>query len=379
MLLIKNGNLHLPGKQVQKEGDILIEGEYIKKIGKNLQAEGAEVMDATGKEVFPGFILPLTSVGLIDYANLKQCDSDETSSPCHPGLHVRYALDGREVERQRYWMGGITSFGAAPANRTLLGGQMGVYHITGFTASQMCVRDTVAVKGNFLSNVKATFQSKGMEPMTRMGMASLLRRELDAAKRWMETDDREYNADYAALAKVLRKEIPLLMNANTVTDIADIIEIGREYGIRLILNGVYEGHLVTDLLKESKASVIMGDLFDCGARIWYRTEVDKILSLREEQNVCIGCSAGRVGRENLLWNGCRLIQEGYSPEDVLDMMTVKTAEVLGVEDLIGSIREGLFADIAVYNGNPLESWTADIQATLVAGKIVYQKEGGAVC
>ena len=86
-----------------------------------------------------------------------------------------------------------------------------------------------------------------------------------------------------------------------------------------------------------------------------------------------------MGRENLLWNGCRLIQEGYFPADVLDMMTVKTAEVLGVEDLIGSIQEGLFADLAIYNGNPLESWTADVQATLVAGKIVYQKEGGAVC
>jgi len=379
MLLIKNGNLHLPGQQVLKEGDILIEGAYIKQIGKNLSDERAEVLDATGKEVFPGLILPLTSVGLTDYANLRQNDSNEISSPCHPRLHVRYALDGREVERQRYWMGGITSFGAAPANGALLAGQMGVYHITGFTASQMCVRDTVAVKGNFLSDVKSTFQSKGVEPMTRMGMSALLRRELDAAKRWMETGNSEYHADYVALAKVLRKEIPLLMNANTVTDIADVLEIGREYGIRLILNGVYEGHLVADLIEESNASVILGDLFDSGARIWYQTEIDKILSLREKQPVCIGCSSGGVGRENLLWNGCRLIQEGYSPTDVLDMMTVKTAEVLGVEDLIGSIQEGLFADLAIYNGNPLESWTADVQATLVAGKIVYQKEGGAVC
>lgn len=379
MLLIKNGALHLPGQQVLEGGDILIEGEYIKQIGKNLSTEGAEVLDATGKEVFPGFILPLTSVGLTDYANLRQSDSDETSSPCHPGLHVRYALDGREVERQQYWMGGITSFGAAPANGSLLAGQMGVYHVKGFTASQMCVRDTVAVKGNFLSEVKSTFRSKGMEPMTRMGMSALLRRELDGAKRWMEAESSEYQADYAALAKVLKNEIPLLMNVNTVTDIADVLEIGREYGIRLILNGVYEGHLISDLLKESKASIILGDLFDSGARIWYQTEINQILSLGTEQNVCIGCSAGGVGRENLLWNGCRLIQEGYSPADVLDMMTIKTAEVLGVEDLIGSIQEGLFADLVVYQGNPLESWTADVQATLVAGNIVYEKEGGAVC
>ena len=76
MLLIKNGNLHLPGQQVLKEGDILIEGAYIKQIEKNLSDERAEVLDATGKEVFPGLILPLTSVGLTDYANLRQNDSN---------------------------------------------------------------------------------------------------------------------------------------------------------------------------------------------------------------------------------------------------------------------------------------------------------------
>lgn len=52
MLLIKNGNLHLPGQQVLKEGDILIEGAYIKQIGKNLSDEEVEVLMQLEKRFF---------------------------------------------------------------------------------------------------------------------------------------------------------------------------------------------------------------------------------------------------------------------------------------------------------------------------------------
>lgn len=375
MLLIKKGNLHLPGQKVLPEGDILIKDGHICQIGKNLEEENADVLDAEGKEVFPGFILPLTSVGLTDYANLRQNDSDELSAPSHPGLHVRYALDSRETDLQRYWLGGITSFGAAPADGALLAGQMGIYHVTGSTAGDMCVCETVAVKGNFTSTVKSVFKAKNLAPMTRMGMAAILRSQLREAKRWMEQENREYNADYEALGRVLNKEIPLLMNADTVTDISDVLEIAKEFGIRVILNGVYEGHLVKDLISEAKAPVILGDAFASGARIWYETETDKLISLKEQIPVCIGCSSGGVGRENLLWNACKLVQEGYDANDVLDMLTVKTAETFGVDHLIGSLKEGLLADLVIYNGNPLESWKADVEAAVVAGKIVYEKKG----
>lgn len=378
MLLIKNGNLHLPKQQVLV-GDVLIEDDHIVKIGTDLPAENACVIHAEGKEVFPGFILPLTSVGLVDYANLRQGDSNETSSPCNPQLHVKYALDGREVALQRYWESGITSIGAAPGDGGLLAGQMGVYHVDGMSASQMCVCDTVALKGNFTVNVKKTFGGKAAAPMTRMGMAAQLREAFAGAKRWMQEKDPQPDPAKEVLAKVLRREIPLLMNVTTVADISTVIDIAKEFDLRLILNGAYEGDKVAEEIAASGACVILGDLFDAGMRIWYETDIDKLISLQEKVPMCIGCSSGGVGRENLLWNGCRLVQKGYRPQDVLDWMTVKPAQVLGVENLIGSIQEGLFADIVIYDGDPLKEWSAKVDTTIVAGKIVYQKEGAIVC
>ncbi len=59
MYLIKNGTVHTGTGKVLEEHDILVEGTKIRKIGKNLCEEDAEVIDATGKQVFPGFIIPL--------------------------------------------------------------------------------------------------------------------------------------------------------------------------------------------------------------------------------------------------------------------------------------------------------------------------------
>ena len=117
MLLIKNGALYLPGGKVLTDSDVLVQDGHIKEIGKDLASADACVFDACGKDVFPGFILPVSSVGLTDYADFRHGDANDVSAPNQAGLHVRYALDGREVALQRYWLRGITSIGAAPGKK----------------------------------------------------------------------------------------------------------------------------------------------------------------------------------------------------------------------------------------------------------------------
>ena len=380
MLLIKNGTLHLPGGEVLTGSDVLVQDGHIKEIGKDLVSADARILDAGGKDVFPGFILPVSSVGLTDYANLRQGDANDVSAPNQAGLHVRYALDGREVALQRYWLSGITSIGAAPGNGALLAGQMGLYHITGRYAAQMCVKDTIAVKGNFSSEVKRTFGGKGMAPMTRMGMAAQLREALREAKQWMESEEKSFQVNYAALARVLAGEIPLLMNVNTVGDISTVLDIAAEFGVKVVLNLAYQAHMTLDAIVESKAAVLLGDLFDMGARIQYGTDVDAISGL-EAHGIPVGISGAPngVGRENLLWNGCRLVQMGYTPAQALDMLTVNTAKALGVDDCVGQIKEGLWADLVIYDGDPFQRWDADVFATVVAGELIYTKESGVLC
>ena len=100
MILIRNGNVHFPKGEVYKT-DILIEQDHIIGIGEGISAD-AQIIDAENCEVFPGFILPATSVGIYNYADLRYSDADEKSSPVNADLHVKYALDPVEVQLQGY-------------------------------------------------------------------------------------------------------------------------------------------------------------------------------------------------------------------------------------------------------------------------------------
>ena len=101
MYLIKNGTVHTGTGKVFEEHDILVEGTKIRKIGKNLCEEDAEVIDATGKQVFPGFIDPHSSIGAMGIPT-RYKDKAETTNVYNRELSVNYAIAPDEVYALEY-------------------------------------------------------------------------------------------------------------------------------------------------------------------------------------------------------------------------------------------------------------------------------------
>ena len=99
MYVIKNGTIHTGTGEVLENYDILIEGEKIKKIEKNICEADAEIIDATGKQVFPGFIDPHSSIGAMGIPT-RYRDNAETTNVINPDLSVKYAIDPDEVNAQ---------------------------------------------------------------------------------------------------------------------------------------------------------------------------------------------------------------------------------------------------------------------------------------
>ncbi len=363
MILVKNGTVHFP-KGKTEDVDILIDGEKIIDIGKDIQAE-AEVIDATGCEVFPGFILPTTSVGIYNYADMTHTDSDERSTPSNPDLHVRYSLDPVEVKIQGYENHGITAFGAIPNDSALIAGQMGVYHTSGRTASEMAVSEDVALKVNFIPSVKRTFSARDVAPMTRMGMAAILRNELAMAARSKEEDG--YDPEKAVLRRVLERELPILCNVREQFDIETILDLQKEFGFRLILMGAYQANASIKKLENAEVSVILGDLIDGSYVTYYDADIPALLDMSKTLPVALANNGS--GYEGLLWSAEKAVRNGLSPDKAIDMITVNTADILGVSDKIGTIEVGKYADLSIWSGHPLKTYDAQINACITAGKV----------
>lgn len=370
MFLIRNGNLHLPGGEVLPGTDVLVDGDRIARLGRDLSAD-AESYDAAGKEVFPGLILPVTAVGVTDYANLRQGDANEDSSPVTPDLHVKYALDAREVAIQEYQSHGVTAFGAAPGTHGVLPGRMGVYHTAGRCPAGMAVRETVAMKANFIPDVKQTYGPRNTAPMTRMGIAALLRGALEKARRYDPA--KGWDPACEALGPVLSGELPLLVTLNTVGEITTVLDIACAYGVRVILHGAYQAADAAEAIRAAGASILLGDLISGTCPTYYNADLAAILALGA-QGVPLALSnagdGGSAGHETLLWGAEKLVRDcGADPDALMDMMSIDTARILGVDDLTGSIAEGKFADLAVWTGHPLRECAAYVDLCLTAGEI----------
>ena len=364
MILIRNGNVHFPKGEVYKT-DILIEQDNIIGIGEGISAD-AQIIDAENCEVFPGFILPATSVGIYNYADLRYSDADEKSSPVNADLHVKYALDPVEVQLQGYEKHGITAFGAVPNTSALVAGQTGIYHTSGRTAAEMAISESVALKVNFLPDVKHVFSERENGPMTRMGMAAMIRNELQKAS-VKKKDDAVYDPSGEVFCRVLNRELPILCNVRESFDIETILALQEEYGFKLILLGAYQADRLADKIEKSDVSILLGDLIDSSYVTYYKADIPSLLEM--SKRIPMAFSNNGSGFEGLLWSAEKAVRNGLDVDKAIDMLTIDTAGIMGVSDRIGSIEVGKFADLSIWSGHPLRTYKAQIRACITAGNV----------
>ncbi len=67
------------------------------------------------------------------------------------------------------------------------------------------------------------------------------------------------------------------------------------------------------------------------------------------------------------------VKEGMEHGQALKALTINPAEIMGLDDRIGSIKVGKDADLVVWNGDPLDIRNK-VLVTIIDGKIVYKDE-----
>ena len=174
---------------------------------------------------------------------------------------------------------------------------------------------------------------------------------------------------------VLKKEIPLKAHAHRADDIFTAIRIAKEFDVDITIDHCTDGHLIaeeiaasgypvivgTDLTSRSKVEVeymsfkTAGVLADAGVKIAVTT--DHPVALIQYLPICAGYS----------------VKYGLPMEEGLKALTINPAQICRTDDRVGSLEPGKDADIAVFDGNPMEVFTQTLY-TIVDGEIVYDKE-----
>ena len=379
MICIKNGTLHTAVSKETFIADILIDGGKIVKIGKGLSADGAEVIDATGLHVYPGFVEAHCHIGLDGYGiGYEGHDYNELNDPVTPQVQAIDGINPFDPCMKMAAKAGVTCFATGPGSSNSIGGTFAAIKPVGTRVDNMIVKFPNAMKCAFGENPKRCYQKQGIS--SRMTNAAKIREALNKAKVYKAKieaagDDASklpaYDQKSEALIPVLNHEIPLKAHAHQANDIFTAIRIAKEFGVGLTLEHVTEGHMIVDELAKENLPLAVGPTFGHASKFELQNktwETPGILA-KAGCHVSIITDAPVTPLHYLPLCAGLAIKAGMDEYEALRAVTINPAEHIGIADRVGSLEEGKDADVVIVDGCPFDV-TGVIKHVLINGEEV---------
>ena len=367
--LIRGGLIHDAVHREAYIADILLADGKIAAIGGGLTAPAdAEIFDADGLDVYPGFVDAHTHIGLDGYGiGYEGCDYNEMNDIWTPQLRAIDGINPRDPSLAIARKAGVTCVCTGPGSAYVLGGTFLAMKTVGDRIDNMIVKDPVAMKCAFGENPKRCYRDKC--DSTRMSTAAFLRgalmqtKDYGARKQAANGDVTKmpaYNQKLEALLPVLAGEIPLKAHAHQANDIFTALRIAHEFGLRITLEHVTEGHLIVDeLAKEKDVPMAVGpslthaSKFELQNKSWATPGV----LAKAGCHVSIITDNSVIPQQYLPLCAGMAVKAGMDEFDALKAITINPAEHIGVADRVGSLEVGKDADVVVTAGCPFEVLT----------------------
>ncbi|MET9263153.1 amidohydrolase [Amycolatopsis sp. NPDC004079] len=365
-------------------GTVLIEDGRITQVGAEADVEvpeDAELVDASGSWVLPGFIDAHAHLGVHeDGEGWAGNDTNEMTDPNGARFRAVDGIDPYEPGFDDALSGGVTSVVIKPGSGNPIGGQTIGVKTWGRSILDMIFAEHVSVKSALGENPKRVYGEKKVTPSTRLGVAAILREAFTKARNYQAKRDHalaegkpfETDLTNETLAKVLDGELYWDQHVHRADDMVTAIRLADEFGYKLVINHGTEGHLIADLLAERDVPVILGPLFTTKSKVELRNRSLRSAGILARAGVRISITTDHpvVPINFLVYQAALAVKDGLDPETALKALTLHPAQMLGLDDRIGTLAPGLDADVVVWSGDPLDVMNRAMRV-FVRGQEVY--------
>jgi len=375
--LIKNAMVHDSIHPTPYKADLLLKDGKILRIAPGITEADADVFDADGLQAYAGFVDAHSHLGLAGYGiGYEGTDYNEMNDIVTPHLRGIDGFKPMQPSLEEAAKAGITTVCVGPGSANVLGGTFFAVKTVGRCVDDMVVKDPVAMKCAFGENPKRCYRDKC--DSSRMTTAAKLREMLFKAREYErkiaaagedESKLLPFDMKLEALRPVIRGELPLKAHAHAAEDIFTAIRIAKEFGVKLTLEHVTEGHLIVEELARAGYPCAVGPSLTDASKWELRNKswtTPGILAKAGLQ-VSIITDADVIPQLYLPLCAGLAVKSGMDPFDALQAITINPARHAGIEDRVGSLEAGKDADVVLTDGCPFEVSTA-VRAVFINGR-----------
>jgi imidazolonepropionase-like amidohydrolase len=379
---IKGGKVFTLTGPAIENGTVLIRDGKIAAVGAGIAIPAdAQVIDATGLEVYPGMFDPVTQIGLNEVSAVSATVDVSELGDYNPELVAATAVNPASAHIPITRANGITEVIAAPGTSGfdlqsggLIAGQASAFNLTGWTMDEMQINRSVAMVINWPSIQTrpfdfATFSIKE-KPYADVKKeydksVNALGDWMDRARHFAQAKEKGSPAFYErdlkleSLVPVVQRKLPVLVIADEARDIRNAVDFCTKQNLRMILGSGAEAWKVKELLKEKKIPVVLAPTNRLPEQ--EDTPYDKPYTEPSElfaAGIPIAFSSfGTAFSRRLPQYAGTAVAYGLPHEEALKAVMLNAAQIFGLADQLGTLEPGKLANIIVTNGDPLEIQT----------------------
>jgi imidazolonepropionase-like amidohydrolase len=381
--VISNATIHTGTGETIENGTLVITDGKIVSVGKNASVPaGATTINAQGKHVYPGLILPVSNLGLVEISAVRATNDAQELGELNPNVRsiVAYNTDSRVINTLR--SNGILLANIVPQG-SLVAGSSSVVQLDAWTWEDAAYKTdagihfympTLMPRPRFGPGGGGPNQQQSQVDPVKDGLEKIdrIKSFFSEAKAYLSEPSHDgTNLKFTSVKGLFDKKQKLYIHANTVKQMLIALDFAKEFRFDVVIVGGSDSWQIADLLKQNNVSVILGQSHNLPTL--QDDDIDqpyKTAAMLQKAGVLFSITDDdpqNRGR-NLPFNAGTAVAYGLTKEQALQAITLNAAKIMGVADKAGSLEVGKDANIIISEGDILDMRTSIVTDAFIQGR-----------
>ncbi|MDJ0839622.1 MAG: amidohydrolase family protein [Acidobacteriota bacterium] len=378
-IMLVGGTAHLGNGQVIENAVVAFKDGKLTAVADqtSIRVNRAEydVVDTTGKHIYPGFILPVTSLGLSEVNSVRATNDVNETGNVNPNVRslIAYNTDSELIPTMRF--NGILTAQITPGGRGVRG-TSSIVQLDAWNWEDAAYRVDDGIHVDWPARMRrqfdfATFSVKRVKNENYQAQMDGLRKAFNDAVNYRKLSKKATNLKLEAMEGLFTGEKTLFIHTDDAKSIVESVSFAKESGVKSIaIVGGEQALMAKQFLVEHDIPVVLSDVHARPTEA--HGDIDEAFkrpALLHEAGVRFCLSYGsRTNSRNLAFYAGTAVAYGLPYEEAVKAITLSTAQILGIDKTTGSLETGKDATLFVSSGDALDMRGQNLEHAFIQGR-----------